>query len=161
MYFGMGRISLWAELLGWVCALTPFIRWRSGLMPRACALGLFTYCFLPHQCAAPPPPPQPLAEASLGEGWFVSWIGCGFHMARRGWFDMVFVVVKHLVIMMALFRFSCLFQFLLLISLKTFLVSPFSTSSMGLEASLISAQNCLWCFLSSYLPRGRFPRFLS
>ena len=25
VYFGMGRISLWAELPGWVCALTPFI----------------------------------------------------------------------------------------------------------------------------------------
>ena len=68
VYFGMGRISLWGELLGWVCAPTPFIRWRSGLVPGAivlwaCALGLCTYCFLPHQW-----PPQPLAEASLGEG---------------------------------------------------------------------------------------------
>ena len=49
VYFGMGRISLWAELLGWVCAPTPFIRWRFGLEPGAYALGLCTYCFLPHQ----------------------------------------------------------------------------------------------------------------
>ena len=122
----------------------------------ACALRLCTYCFLPHQC-----PPQPLAEASLGEGRLVSWIGCGFHVASRGWFDLGFVAVKRLVIMMALFRFSRLFRLLLLISLETFLVSPFSTSSAGLEASLISAQNCLWYFLSSCLPRGCFPRFPS
>ena len=143
MYFGMVRISLWAELLGCVCAPTPFIRWRSGLAPGAitlwaCALGLCTYCFQPHQW-----PPQPLAEAGLGEGWLVSWIGCGFHVAIQGWFDLGFVVVKRLVIMMALFRFSSPFRLLLLISLKTFLVSPFSTSSVGLEASLISAKNCL------------------
>ena len=31
VFFGMDRILLWAELLGWVCAPTPFIRWRSGL----------------------------------------------------------------------------------------------------------------------------------
>ena len=31
MYFGMGRILLWAELLSWVYAPTPLIRWRSGL----------------------------------------------------------------------------------------------------------------------------------
>ena len=31
MYFGMGGILPWAELLGWVCAPTPLIRWRSGL----------------------------------------------------------------------------------------------------------------------------------
>ena len=45
VYFGMGRISLWAELLGWVCSPTHFIRWRSRLAPGAitllaCALGL-------------------------------------------------------------------------------------------------------------------------
>ena len=39
VYFGMGRISLWVELLSRVCAPTPFIRWRSGLTPGACALG--------------------------------------------------------------------------------------------------------------------------
>ena len=26
VYFGMGRISLWAELLYWVCPSNPFIR---------------------------------------------------------------------------------------------------------------------------------------
>ena len=40
VYFGMGRISLWAKLLSWVCAPTPFIWWRSGLASGACALGL-------------------------------------------------------------------------------------------------------------------------
>ena len=40
VYFGMGRISMWVELLGWDYALTPFIRWRSGLASGACALGL-------------------------------------------------------------------------------------------------------------------------
>ena len=46
VYFGMGRISLWAKLLGWVYAPTPIIRWRSGLASVvsrlalwACALG--------------------------------------------------------------------------------------------------------------------------
>ena len=80
-------------------------------------------------------------------------------MASRGWFDMSFVAVKCLVIMMALFRFLCPFRLLLLISLERFFVSHFSTSFVGLEMSLISAQNCLWCFLSSCLPRGRFPCF--
>ena len=152
----MGRISLWAELPAWVYALTPFIRWRSGLALWAYALSLYTYCFLPYQW-----PPQALAEASLGEGWIASWIGCGFHMAIQGWFDMGFVVVKCLVIMMALFQFSRPFRLLLLMPLETFLVSPFSTSSTGLEVSPISAQNCLWCFLSPCLPRGHFPRFPS
>ena len=82
-------------------------------------------------------------------------------MAIRGWFDLGFVTVKRLVIMMALFRFSRPFRLLLLISLETFLVLPFFTSFVGLVASLISAQNCLWCFLSPCLPRGRFPRFPS
>ena len=154
--FGMGRISPWAEHPGWVYAPTPFIRWRSGLALWSYALGLCTYYFLPYQR-----PPQPLVEASLGEGWLVSWIGCGFHVAIRGWFDMSFVAVKRLMIMMALFSFSRPFRLLLLIPLETFLVSPFSTSSTGLEASLINAQNFLWCFLSPYLPRGRFPRFPS
>ena len=44
IYFGMGKISLWAKLLGWVCAPTPFIRWRSRLASVVCALGL---CFGP------------------------------------------------------------------------------------------------------------------
>ena len=130
---------------------------RSGLALWACALGLCTYCFLPHQW----PSPQPLAEASLGEGWLVSWIGCDFHVAIRGWFDLGFVAVKRLVIMMTLFRFSRPFRLLFLISLETFLVSPFSTSFAGLETSLIIAQNCLWCFLSFCLHMGRFPRFPS
>ena len=47
VYFGIGRTLLWAKLLSWVCALTPFIRWRSGLAPGACALDLRTYYFLP------------------------------------------------------------------------------------------------------------------
>ena len=29
VYFGMGGILPWAELLGLVCAPTPLIRWRS------------------------------------------------------------------------------------------------------------------------------------
>ena len=33
MYFGMGMISLWAELLYWVGAPTPFIKRRFGLAP--------------------------------------------------------------------------------------------------------------------------------
>ena len=33
MYFDMGRILLWAELLYWVSASTPFIRRMFGLMP--------------------------------------------------------------------------------------------------------------------------------
>ena len=49
VYIGMGRISLWVELPGWVYAPTPFIRWRSGLTLWVCALGLCTYCFLPYQ----------------------------------------------------------------------------------------------------------------
>ena len=63
VYFGMGRISLWAELLYWVCPSNPFIRRTFGLTFWACALGLCTYCFRTHQL-----PPQPLAEASLGKG---------------------------------------------------------------------------------------------
>ena len=47
VYFGMGRISMWAELLYWVCPSNPFIRRTFGLW--ACALGLCTYCFRPHQ----------------------------------------------------------------------------------------------------------------
>ena len=78
-------------------------------------------------------------------------------MATRGWFDLGFVAVKRLGIMMALFQFSRLFRLLLPVSLEIFLVSHFSTSSAGLEVSLISAQNCLWCFLSSCLPKGLFP----
>ena len=58
-------------------------------------------------------------------------------MASRGWFNLGFVANKHLVIMMAIFRFSRPFRMLLLISLETFLVSHFSTSSAGLEVSLI------------------------
>ena len=40
VYFGKGRISLWTELVSWVCAPTPFIRERSGLASGACALGM-------------------------------------------------------------------------------------------------------------------------
>ena len=60
-------------------------------------------------------------------------------MASRGWFDLGFVAVKRLVIMMALFRFSYPFRLLLPISLETFLVSHFSASSMSLEVSFINA----------------------
>ena len=63
VYFGMGRVSQWAELPYWVCASTPFIRTLFGLAPWACTLGLFRYYFLPHQLL-----PQLLAEASLGKG---------------------------------------------------------------------------------------------
>ena len=59
-------------------------------------------------------------------------------MACRGWFDPSFVTDKRLVIMMAFFRFSCLFGLSLLMPLETFLVSHFSTSSVILEVSLIS-----------------------
>ena len=31
VYFGMSRISLWAELLYWVCPSNPFIRQTFGL----------------------------------------------------------------------------------------------------------------------------------
>ena len=65
-------------------------------------------------------------------------------MASRGWFDLSFVTVKRIVIMMALFRFLRPFRLSFLISLETFLVLHFSTSSAGLEVSLISASNCLW-----------------
>ena len=63
VYFGMGRISLWADLLYWVGPSNPFSRRTFGLKFKACALGLRTYCFRPHQL-----PLQPLAEASLGKG---------------------------------------------------------------------------------------------
>ena len=45
--------------------------------------------------------------------------------------------------------------------LETFLASHFSASSVGLEVSLISVHNCFWFFMSSCLPRGRFPCFPS
>ena len=60
-------------------------------------------------------------------------------MASRGWFVLGFVAVTRPVIMIAFFRFSHSLRLLLLISLETFLVSYFSTSSTGLEVSLISA----------------------
>ena len=63
VYFGMSRISLWAELLYWVDPSNPLARRTLGLKFRACALGLRTYCFRPHLL-----PLQPLAEASLGKG---------------------------------------------------------------------------------------------
>ena len=72
---------------------------------------------------------------------------------------MSFVAVKHLVVMTVLFWFLRPFGQLLLLPFETFFVSHFSSSSMGLEVSLISAQNCLWCFLLFCLPRGRFPYF--
>ena len=49
VYFGMGRISLWAKLLYWVCPSNPFIRWTFGLTFCTYALGFCTYCFRPHQ----------------------------------------------------------------------------------------------------------------
>ena len=49
VYFGMGRISLWAELLYWVGPSNPFARQTFGLKFGACALSLCTYCFRPHQ----------------------------------------------------------------------------------------------------------------
>ena len=46
MYFSMDRISLWAEFLHWICAPTPFIRQRFGLVYiyiyRVFAIYLFT-----------------------------------------------------------------------------------------------------------------------
>ena len=49
VYFGIGRISLWAELLYWVYPSNPFIRRTFGITFWTCALGLCTYCFGPHQ----------------------------------------------------------------------------------------------------------------
>ena len=49
LYFGMGRISLWVELLYWVCLSNRFIRRTFGLTFWAYTLGLCTYCFRPHQ----------------------------------------------------------------------------------------------------------------
>ena len=63
VYFDMGRISLWAELLYLVGLSNPFARRTFGLKFGACALDLHTYCFRPHQL-----PLQPLAKASLGKG---------------------------------------------------------------------------------------------
>ena len=63
VYFGMGRISLWAELLYWADPSNPFARQTFGLKFGACALDLRTYCFRPHQL-----PLQLLAKASLGKG---------------------------------------------------------------------------------------------
>ena len=40
MYFGMGRISLWAKLFYWVCPSNSFIRRMFELTLKACALGL-------------------------------------------------------------------------------------------------------------------------
>ena len=37
VYFGIGRISLWVELLYWLHASTPFTRQMFGLTPRAFA----------------------------------------------------------------------------------------------------------------------------
>ena len=59
-------------------------------------------------------------------------------MACRGGFDLSFVAVKRLVIMMALFKFLHLFGLSLLMPLETFLIQHFSTSSVVLEVSLIS-----------------------
>ena len=36
-----------------------------------------------------------------------------------------------------------------------------TASFVSLEVSLISAQSCFWCFLSSYLPRGRLSCLVS
>ena len=66
----------------------------------ACVLGLRAYYFKPNQL-----PPQPLAKESVGKGCIVSWIGCDFHVATRGWFDWGYVAIKRLVIMTT-FRFS-------------------------------------------------------
>ena len=58
-------------------------------------------------------------------------------MASRGWFDPGFVVVKRLVLMMAFFRFLDPFRLLLLISLKTFLVSHSSVLDRNIELKLL------------------------
>ena len=43
VYFDMGRISLWAELLYWAGPSNTFARRTFGLKFEACALGLRTY----------------------------------------------------------------------------------------------------------------------
>ena len=64
-------------------------------------------------------------------------------------------------IMMALFRFLRPFGQLFLLPLQTFLVSHFFASSAGLEVSLISAQNYLWCFSVVLSSQGSFSLFSS
>ena len=79
----------------------------------ACVLGLRTYYFKPNQL-----PPQPLAKAGVGKDCIISWIGCDFHVATRGWFDWGHVAVKRLVIM-TIFRFSCPIRLSPLLPLET------------------------------------------
>ena len=102
----------WALVLGLLPNL--FLSMTFGLMFLACAPIILN----PISCPPPPPPPQPLAKAGVGKDCTVCWIGYDFHVATQGGFDYDFVVVKHLVIMMA-FRFSHSFQLWLLASLKT------------------------------------------
>ena len=77
------------------------------------SLTLRVYYFKPHQL-----PSQPLAEVGVGKGCIVSWIGCDFHVATRGWFDWGYVTIKRLVIMTT-FRFSRPIRLLLLLPLGT------------------------------------------
>ena len=100
----------------------------------ACVLGLRAYYFKPHKLhppPPPPPPPQPLAKAGVGKGCIVSWIGCDFHVATRGWFDWGHVSVKCLVIM-----------------------TTFSIFAPNLAIAFIAFRDILWKLL-------RIPLFLS
>ena len=79
----------------------------------ACVLGLHAFYFKPNQL-----PLQPLAKVGVGKGCIVSWIGCDFNVATRGWFDWGHVAFKRLVIMMT-FQFSRLIRLSPLLPLGT------------------------------------------
>ena len=115
-------LCVWAYVVGraLLCLLLGlllylFLILTFGLVFWACAPIVLN----PISCAPPPPPPpQPLAKAGVGKGCSVSWIGCDFHVATRGWFDWGHVVVKRLVIMTT-FRFSRPIRLSLLLPLGT------------------------------------------
>ena len=60
---GMGRVSLWAELLYWGGPPTPFIKWRFGPTPLGLRSGPMYMSF-----STPSVTPQLLTKASLGKG---------------------------------------------------------------------------------------------
>ena len=93
--------------------LNPFLSLKFGLVFWACAPIILNPISYP-----PPPPPQPLTKASVGKGCIVSQIRGDTYVATHEGFDLGFVVVQCLVIMMAS-RFLHLFWLWLLASLKT------------------------------------------
>ena len=100
---GLG-LRVWAYVVGrsLLCLLLGlflylFLNLTFGLVFWACAPIILNSI----SC----PPPQPLFKAGVGKGCIVSWIGCDFHVATRGWFGWGHVAVKRLVIMTT-FRFS-------------------------------------------------------